>query len=161
MNCNCISSLLVVGFLCMVLGGTISVPVLAAPAKKAQSQPAKPVPGPNYSQAYGAYLNRLRAKINSSWNLPDGKNRVVISAIVQTDGTTSDVNISSTPKNAKAEDAANEAFTKAQPFEALPSGTAPTAKVTFTFDSTSTQHDSSSSINMRMDPIIQQPATGQ
>ncbi len=160
MDCKRVSAVLVCVF--CAAQGTCVLPADSAPAKKPQSQPAKPAAGPNYSQAYGAYLNRLRTKINSSWNLPDGKNRVVISAVVQSDGTVSDVNISSTPKNAKAEEAANEAFTKSQPFEPLPTGTAPTAKVTFTFDSTSTQHDSSSAINMRMDPIISQPAaTGQ
>lgn len=143
------------------VGTNFCQPVMAAPAKKQQSQPAKPAPGPNYSAAYGAYLNRIRTRLSSNWNLPDGRNRVVITALIQTDGSTTDVNVSSTPKNAKAEEAANEAFTKAQPFEALPSGTAPTAKIIFTFDSTSTQHDSSSGINMRMDPIIAQPAAGQ
>lgn len=129
---------------------------LAAP-KKASNSPAKAPQaqaGPNYSQAYAAYLNRLRSKVYTGWNLPDGKNRVVITAVLQTDGTPGNVTVTSTPQNAKAEEAANDAFTKAQPFEALPSGTAPTAKLTITFDSTSTQHDSSSGMNMRMDPII-------
>jgi outer membrane biosynthesis protein TonB len=103
---------------------------------------------------YNAYLNRLRNKVLNAWNYPDGKNHVVLEATVGSDGSVAGTVLKSTPQNAAAEQAANAAFAQAQPLEALPQGSAPNAKITFTFDSTSDPHgDSSANLSGRLDPI--------
>jgi hypothetical protein len=113
--------------------------------------------------ANNAYINRLRGKLMDNWHvlMQDGKNHVVITAVVNADGTVQDMQITSSPKNQSAEQAGNEAFAKIQPLEALPSGSGQ-AKLTLTFDSTSDPHgDSSSNIYTHILPIPQaKPAPG-
>ena len=128
--------------------------------------PAVKKPQPvNLTGAYNAYLVRLQKKVGATWNVPDGKNHVVLQASVGSDGSVSEITLKSTPANKKAEEAANAAFAQAQPLEALPTGSPPTAKLTLNFDSSADPHgDSSSNISARLDPIQppkSQPAGGQ
>jgi TonB family protein len=140
---------------------------IAAPAKK-QTKPASPAPvakqaspmapgmplpkTQNLTPQYNAYVNQLRGKLNGSWNYPDGKNHVTIQCVLSADGAVSDFQISSSPKNAAAEEAANQAFNQAQPFESLP-GNTPSARLTLTFESTSSQHESSSNLKTHLEPL--------
>lgn len=113
----------------------------------------KAAPGSNLTAAYNSYLNRLRNKVLNNWNVPDGKNHVVLEAIVAADGTLGEVVTRSTPNNAAAEQSASGAFSLAQPLEALPA-TSPPVKVILTFESTADPHgDSSSNLLSRLEPI--------
>ncbi len=135
----------------------------AAPAKKptkpAAASPANPAAPSmalpktqNLTPQYNAYVNQLRGKLNSGWNYPDGKHHVVIQCVLSADGAVSDFQISSSPKSSAAEEAANQAFNQAQPFESLP-GNTPSARLTLNFDSTSSQHESSSNLNTHLEPL--------
>lgn len=152
--------------LLMMVVLAVSAPVVsevsAAPAKKAAKPAAKAAapmaPGAsapkteNLTPKYNAYVNQIRGKLNSSWNYPDGKNHVVIQCVLSADGAVSDFQISSSPKSAAAEEAANQSFNQAQPFESLP-GNTPSARLTLNFDSTSTQHESSSNLKTHLEPL--------
>jgi hypothetical protein len=129
----------------VVSAGLIPAAVAAPPAKK---------PAPiNLTAPYNAYLNRLRGKVLATWAPAEGKNHVILQAVIGTDGSVSDLTLKSTPANTAAEEAANAAFAQAQPLEALPSNS-PDARLTLTFDSTSDPHgDSSANLGTRMDPI--------
>ncbi len=94
------------------------------------------------------YLNGLTGKLNNKWYIPDGKNKVVISCKLESDGSTQDVTTTSTPSSAEAEQAANTAFVQAQPFGALPSSAGTKVKLTLEFISSADPHgDSSRHIN--------------
>lgn len=102
--------------------------------------------------AYQGYISRLRQKFDDNWYVPEGNNNVTITSTLDTDGTVSEIVTTSEPKSEPAEMAANEAFVKAQPFEALPGGKK--VKLTAVFQSASTQHgDGSRHINITLDPI--------
>ncbi|HEY9716525.1 MAG TPA: TonB C-terminal domain-containing protein [Trichormus sp.] len=128
----------------------------AAPAHHAPSKPApaKAAPGnAAMSQAMNGYLNRLRAKLQSNWLMPDGDNRVTITLDLGPDGGVNSVKAESTPKCDPAEQSASDAVSKAEPFEALPSGLSQGAFVILTFLSKVDPHgDSSSNILTKMDP---------
>src|SRR5207248_2931030 len=79
----------------------------------------------NLTPAYNAYLGRLRATVLKNWNVPDGNNSVVLTAIVIQDGSVSDVTVSGNPKNAAAEQAAQSALAQSQPLPPLPAGSPP------------------------------------
>lgn len=101
-----------------------------------------------------SYLARLHGKFDNNWFLVDGKYVVTVTATVATDGSTSDIQITGVPSNADAEQAANEAFAKAQPFDALPASAGGTVKLTVQFDSYSDPHgDTNRNIKSQMDPI--------
>lgn len=126
---------------------------VAAPAKSApvQSRPAEKELNP----AFAAYLGRLRAKINTNWLLPDGRNEVVLTATVQPDGSVTDLDKRSTPKNDQAEDASFDAFNKSQPLEPLPAGLQ-SAKITLTFQSYADPHgDCNSNLLTKFDPVYE------
>lgn len=133
---------------------------IAAYAQAKKKPPAKGAPiqrqaGPNLNNPQvNGYLSRMRDKLDSNWELADGKNKVTITATVAADGSTSDVSTSSSPSNQPAEQAANEAFAKVQPLEAMPAAAGEKVKLTVTFDSFSGQHDSNRNITTRMDPIM-------
>ncbi|HEY9715410.1 MAG TPA: TonB C-terminal domain-containing protein [Chroococcales cyanobacterium] len=100
-----------------------------------------------------AYLASTRSKMLNNWTIPDGKNRVVITASLGGDGGVQDSSLSSTPKNAAAEQAANDAFSRAQPFSPLPAGIATPAKLVVTFESSADPHgDSSSNLYTQLFP---------
>jgi len=104
-------------------------------------------------QVQNAYLGRLRSKLSNNWLLPDGSNRVELTATVNSDGTIEAVQVSSTPKNDSAEQSASDAFSKSQPLETLPSGIQ-SSKLTLVFTSKADPHgDSNSNINTKMEPI--------
>ncbi|MDZ4836708.1 MAG: TonB C-terminal domain-containing protein [Candidatus Melainabacteria bacterium] len=124
-----------------------------APAKAGAPQRQA---GPNLNNAeINSYLTRMREKLDQSWELPDGKNKVTITATVNADGSTADSSASSAPANAQAEQAANEAFAKVQPLEAMPGSAGARVKLSVTFDSFADPHgDTSRNISTRMDPIM-------
>jgi len=162
-------------FLAMVILTSAISATIAAPAKKPAQKPAakqakqaKPAAADNLDAAspppmalpktqnltpqYNAYVNQIRGKLNGAWNYPDGKHHVTIQCVLSADGNVSDFSINSSPKSSAAEEAANQAFNQAQPFEALP-GNTPSARLTLTFDSTSSQHESSSNLKTHMEPL--------
>lgn len=108
------------------------MPANAAPAKAAAAKavPAKAAPAPSArkpvnvdnSAALSGYWNRLRVRLQNNWQVPDGKNNVVLTANISSDGSSSDVVATGHPKDAQAEVSATEAFNKSLPLEALPSG---------------------------------------
>lgn len=117
--------------------------------------PQRPA-GPNLNNPQiNGYLSRLRERLDQNWELPDGKNKVTITATVNADGSTSDVGATSAPSNQSAEQAANEAFAKVQPLEAMPASAGERVKLSVTFDSFADPHgDTNRNISTRMDPIM-------
>ena len=106
------------------------------------------------SSAAGSYLDRLREKMDKHWYLADGTNHVVIKATVGANGSVDNVELSSSPKNEAAEQAANEAFLKAQPLESLPSGSGDKCLVILDMDSYADPHgDSRRTVKSRMEVI--------
>ncbi len=124
------------------------VPVYAAPAA---------APNKSNVSAQNAYASRLQAKVAKEWLLPDGKNHVVISMIVNPDGSVENIQVVSAPKSAAAEDAANAAFIKVEPLEPLPAGCSK-RKMDITFESTASQHSSSSQVYVKLTPIAESKA---
>lgn len=126
-----------------------------APAAKGRPQ----APGHAHSggsalqPAIDAYLNRLRPKLYANWLLPDGNNNVEITATLDEKGNTEQTQVTSNPKNGTAEQAAADAFSKAQPLESLPSGI-DKAKLVLGFISKADPHgDSSSNITTRFEQV--------
>lgn len=104
----------------------------AAPAGKAAPK-ASGKPAVNNSAALTGYWNRLRTRLQSNWQVPDGKNNVVLTANIASDGTSADMAAVGHPKDAQAEVSAVEAFNKSLPLEALPAGVS-AAKLTVNFE---------------------------
>lgn len=112
------------------------------------------IPSTFNSSAAGSYLDRLREKMDKHWYLADGTNHVVIKATVAANGSVDNVELSSSPKNEAAEQAANEAFLKAQPLESLPSGSGDKCLVILDMDSYADPHgDSRRTVKSRMEVI--------
>lgn len=126
----------------------------AAPPPKATRPAVKSgSANPSTTAAQNSYLTRLRTKLLNNWMLPDGNNRVELSANVATDGTVDAVQVVSTPKFEQAEQNASDSFSKAQPLEPLPTGLQG-AKITVVFVSTADAHgDSSSNVTTKMEPV--------
>jgi hypothetical protein len=145
----CASAILSVSFAL----GTISQGAYAAPAKAApKKRPG--AGGKNYNSGEcNAYLSRLSGRFENNWMMPDGRNVVTITAVLNQDGSTGDVSIKSSPSNKDAESAANEAFVKAQPFESLPTSAGTTAQLVVVFDSNADPHgDTSSQVKASLGP---------
>ena len=129
----------------------------AAPGKTAPKRVAPPRSGqfqrlPANPQL-GTYLNKLSSRAFRNWYLPDGNNHVSISADVQPDGSSANLQAVSSPKNEAAEQAAMEAFNKLIPLDPLPTGVK-SGKLTVNFDSKADPHgDSKSNITARFDPF--------
>lgn len=133
-----------------------AAPAVKAPAKTAPSAAAKrPV---NNSAALTAYWNRLRARLQSNWQVPDGKNTVVLTANVAADGSSSDMVAEGHPKDPQAEVSAAEAFNKSLPLEALPTGVT-SAKVTVNFEYQYDPHgDGYSKVSGQISQVATAPA---
>lgn len=134
-------------------------PAPCAAARRGTAKPAATTKSNSGATAAACnnYLNRVRAKVDKNWYVADGKNHVVLSVVVAPDGTVTDLNITSTPTDTKAEQAASDAFNQSQPLEALPSGSK-AMKMTLTFDSNADPHgDSSRTIGARLDPVTTKP----
>lgn len=160
-----VTALVSLSFLCSLVN---SVDCHAAPAKTgarrpapAQSRPAQApakvggntVTGASgaLNSAYNSYLNVLRQKVDNQWYLADGNNHVVISMTVGTDGSVTELDITSSPKNTQAEQAASDAFNHCQPLAVLPAGSN-AVKMTLTFDSHADPHgDNDRHITGRID----------
>lgn len=127
----------------------------AKPAARPVARPAArggSVPTNNNTAAYSAYLSRLRGKLLNNWNVPNGKNKVTLTTVVNADGTVGDVALSSNPKNADGEIAGSEAFAKSQPLEPVPGGGQ--VKLVLTFESSADPHgDSSSNVYTQIVPV--------
>lgn len=113
----------------------------AKPAAKpaAKAQPVGPKLSPALNAAYSRYVHALQAKLDNKWYLADGRNHVVLSAKLDPNGAVTGLDISSTPKNVQAEQAATDAFNQCQPLAALPSGS-PAVQLTITFASNADPH---------------------
>lgn len=146
-----------------ILGTGLSFSILASqvtakntPGNNQKSGPAKKIQIPSKfnNAACSSYLDRLRSKMDSNWYLPDGTNHVTIKATVGQNGSVDNVEISSSPKSESAEQAANEAFLKAQPLESLPSGSGERVKLVLDFNSFADPHgDSRRTISSRIEEI--------
>lgn len=125
------------------------------PAAKSAARPTRGSAAPSNGKnnaAYSAYLARLRGKLLNNWNVPNGKNKVILTTLVSADGTVGDVALSSTPKSADGEIAGSEAFAKSQPLEAIPGGGQ--VKLILTFESSADPHgDSSSNVYTQIVPV--------
>ncbi len=109
--------------------------------------------GLNLSAAYNAYVMQVRPMVLSHWSVPDGTNLVTLTVKVTAEGATSDVVLSSSPKNNAAEQAAQDALTQAQPLPVLPASSPP-VELTLTFKSMSDPHgDSSSNLVVKLDQL--------
>ena len=132
-----------------------------SPSKSSKNSPQSKVqknrssmPASFNSSLAGAYLDRLREKMDKHWYLADGTHHVVIKATVTANGTVDNVELSSSPKSEAAEQAANEAFLKAQPLESLPSGSGDKCLVILDMDSYADPHgDSRRTVKSRMEVI--------
>jgi hypothetical protein len=148
--------------LVFLLANLAAMPVMAGPAVHKAAAPAvkRPAAPAGNTAALNAYLNRLRAKLINGWLVPDGKNNVVVSATLNNDGTVEAFDTQG--GDASGKQSANDAFAKAQPFEALPAGVNK-AKVKLSFISTADPHgDSSSNVVTEMTPVAEpkpQPQT--
>lgn len=118
----------------LVCAISFSDEAFAAPAKApAKVAPPKKVTSVNNSAALTGYWNRLRVRLQNNWQVPDGKNTVVLTASIAADGSTTDVAAEGHPKDSQAEVSATEAFNKTLPLEALPAGVS-SAKLTVNFE---------------------------
>jgi hypothetical protein len=129
-----------------------------APAKTAPAAAAKRPASVNNSAALTGYWNRLRARLQSNWQVPDGKNTVVLTANVSADGSSSDMVAEGHPKDPQAEVSAAEAFNKSLPLEALPSGVT-SAKITVNFEYQYDPHgDGYSKVSGQISQVASAPA---
>lgn len=154
-----------------LLGAVLGITLLTSADAKPAARPAakktaivRPAASNGASNAaltasYNAYLNRVRSKLDHNWYVADGKNHVVLTATIASDGSVTGVNLSSTPSDTKAEQAATDAFNQTQPLGALPGGSQ-SIKLTLTFDSTADPHgDTSRSIGAKVDSVAPAAAT--
>jgi TonB family protein len=109
------------------------------------------------NSAYDSYLNGLRQRMDKEWYLVDGNNHVSLTMTVATDGSVTELDINSSPKNTQAEQAASDAFNKVQPLPSLPSGSG-NVRMTLSFDSKASQHDNERHLSGRIDSM---PTAGQ
>jgi len=148
----------------LALGVILCASAIAAPPSKAPAR--KPAPqkggggGSNnngaLTAAFNAYLDQLRVKLDKNWYVADGKNHVTLSVNVASDGGATGLELTSSPSDTKAEQAASDAFNGAQPLSALPSGVE-SVKLTLTFDSTADPHgDSNRSIGAKVENVALQ-----
>jgi len=108
------------------------------------------------NRAMEGYLSRLRVRLTNNWTVPDGKNVVVLEAVVDPAGATTDVSTARSKADSVALDSATIAFEKSHPLEHFPAGSNAPGKLVITFTSTADPHgDSNSSIGLRIDPIPQ------
>jgi len=111
----------------------IAAPAAKAPAKSAPRTGTGKPPHVDNSGPLTGYFNRMRLRVQNNWQVPDGKNTVVVTATVNSDGSTSDLVATGHPHDSQAEVSATEAFNKSLPLEALPSGVS-SAKITINFE---------------------------
>ncbi len=146
--------------LCLSIASMTAV-TAAPPAKKEPSKPAaapkqtKPgqaAPSGANSAELNNYANQIRQKMAGSWNYPPGNNKVTLKVEVATDGSVSNMNLDSNPKNSEAEQKANDAFNAAQPLPALPSGVSG-ARITCQFDSNADQWGGKANVAVKIDPL--------
>jgi len=136
-----------------------------ASAPRPQARPRNGGGGGMVTASPGAitsYCNRLWSKVNNNWEFANGKNHVILTVDVDSGGNVFSTSASSQPKNPDAESKAQQALSKSQPLDALPTGL-PSARLTITFDSTADPHGEASSsgyVSLRYDPNISAPSGG-
>lgn len=150
----CVSAGISLSFLSLQVSAKSTAGKSAKP-NQIQSAPKKvPIQSKFNNAACSSYLDRMRSKMDNNWYLPDGTNHVTIKAVVGQNGSVDNVEISSGPKNETAEQAANEAFLKAQPLESLPSGSGDKVRLILDFESYADPHgDSRRTISSRIEEI--------
>lgn len=145
--------------LCLSIA-SITFAQAAPPAKKGnskpaaaprQNKPAQAAPGGANSAELNNYANKMREKMAGSWNYPPGNNKVTLKVEIAQDGSVSNLSLDSTPKNADAEQKANDAFNAAQPLPALPSGVSG-ATITCMFESNADQWGGKANVAVKIDP---------
>lgn len=122
----------------------------AKPAGKAPVKENKEL-----TAAYKTYVDGIRPKIYQTWyeKLPFGKYHVTLTVTISPEGSANDMQLSSSPKNSEAEQAASEAFNSAQPLSPLPAGS-PACKLVINMDVTaSPPAEIKSNFAMKMDPV--------
>lgn len=135
----------------------VAIPANAAPPVSKVSPQRRPVTV-NNSAVLTNYWNRMRAKLQTNWQVPDGKNRVSLTATLNADGTVNDLVVIANPKEAQAEVSATEAFNRSLPFDALPQGVT-RAKISVVFEYSYDPHgDGSSRVSGSMSQIQSAPA---
>lgn len=128
-----------------------------APAKPAATAPNLPSgklspAGQVLVAAYDRYAAQVQSLILDKWLVPDGKNKVILSIIIEPDGTTSGLSLVSNPKNETAEQAAKTAFGAAEPLAPLPNNSPP-VKLILTFVSQAEPHgESNAQLGVRIEP---------
>jgi hypothetical protein len=128
----------------------------AAPAAR-QAAGKKRAPAASSAQLQG-YLARLRSKLIRNWEPTDGKNSVLLEAVVEPNGAVSDIKTSNSRATDIAIQTATMAFEKVQPLESLPISEKNPGKLTITFTSSVDPHgDSTSNIVTRIDPLPTKP----
>jgi hypothetical protein len=141
--------------------GAVLNEVFSAVEQKASATPAaKPKPGAvrrapaSSNQQLSNYLVRLRGKLLRIWEPTDGKNTVVLEAVVDPSGAVSDLKTSNSRASDIAIQTATTAFEKVQPLEPLPTSAKSPGKLSITFTSAVDPHgDSTSNIMTRIDPL--------
>lgn len=135
-----------------LIGIDTTNPNLAAQAQSKARPAVKRAPVSNPGAQ--AYCAQAWNRISHKWFLPDGNNRVTLTAVLDAQGNPEDMQATSSPKNDQAEAAAVQAFNDARPYGAIPKLGTNKAKVTVTFISKADPHgESSSSGQVRIDPM--------
>ena len=109
----------------------------------------------NYESAQcKAFLAEITEKLNNNWFSPDGNNKVTITCTLESDGSAVDVETTSNPSSGEAENIANSAYIKAQPFGALPVSAGEKARLKVEFVSNVDPHgESSRNIYASLGPV--------
>lgn len=140
---------------------TVAKPPVSKPVAGANAPAAKPLPvpvsrlspaGQALVAAYDRYAAQVQGQVLNKWLVPEGKNKVVLSVIIEPDGTSGNFNVTSLPKNENAEQAARTAFQAAEPLSPLPVNSPP-VKLQLTFVSQAEPHgESNGQLGIRIEP---------
>jgi len=145
-------------FLLNNLPGGVERQVLAAPVA-----PAKSVKGQGVKRHYSnpdgnlqAYLSALRAKLLRVWDPTDGKNIVILEAVITPQGEVSDIKASKSEANDVAIQSAIMALEQVKPLDPLPNKPTANSKLTITFSSQVDPHgDSTTNVYTAIAPITE------
>lgn len=108
-----------------------------------------------------AFLGNLRGRILNNWLLPDGKNVVVLEAIVSPEGDAVEVTTSNSKADDLAIEAAKSAFEKSKPLGQLPRQYHGQCRIVLTFTTNVDPHgDSNSDLTSRIEQIEQNGREG-
>jgi hypothetical protein len=138
--------------------GGLERQVLGAPVAQGKSAKAQGVQRhyANPDRSLQSYLSALRAKLLRVWEPTDGKNIVILEAVVTPQGGVSDIKANRSKANDVAIQSATMALEQVQPLEPLPNTVRGNSKLTLTFSSQVDPHgDSTTNINTEIAPITE------